>query len=84
MYLLTSSILFQKDSSYKCQLCTKVLRTPPRLISQVYAWVKCKDEVPDASGSDQDIETSCNTKLKTCVSKVQKNQPRKIYVIAIL
>lgn len=48
------------------------------LISQVYARVKYEDEVPNAPGPDQDIETPCSTKLtltklKTCVSKVQKN-----------
>ena len=33
--------LFQKDSSYKFQFCTKV-RTPSRLVSEV--WTKCKDD----------------------------------------
>ena len=39
MYLLTSSIFFQKDSSYKCHFSIK-FRAPPNLVSQVYAWVK--------------------------------------------
>ena len=63
MYLLTSSILFQKDSSYKCQFCRKV-RASSRLFSQVYVWEKGKDEVPDVSGSSQNFERPCNTKLK--------------------
>ena len=57
----TSRIPFQKDSSYKCRFCTKVL-VPWRLISQV--WSKCKVEVLDASGSNQSIETSCKNKFK--------------------
>ena len=59
--LHTSRILFWKDSSKKCQLCTKV-RAPSRLVSQV--WGKYKDEVPDMSGSNQSVETSCKNKLK--------------------
>ena len=36
----TSKILFQKDSSYKCQFCTEV-RALSQLISEV--WAKYKD-----------------------------------------
>ena len=57
MYFLTSSILFQKDSSYKCQFRTNVC-APPSLVSQVSLRAKYKDEVPDVSGSIQIIETS--------------------------
>ena len=36
MNLNTSSILFQKDSNYKCQFCTKV-RVPSSVVSGVWA-----------------------------------------------
>ena len=35
----TSRILFQKDSSYECQFCTKI-RAPSRLVSEVSAKYK--------------------------------------------
>ena len=44
MYLLTSSILFQKDSNYNCQFYTKNC-APSRLVSQVYVWAKYKDDI---------------------------------------
>ena len=40
--LHTTRIPFERDSSYTCQLSTKVL-APSRLVSQV--WAKCKDKV---------------------------------------
>ena len=40
MNLHTSSILFQKDSNYKCQFCTKV-RVPSSVASGV--WAKHED-----------------------------------------
>ena len=55
MNLHTSSILSQKDSSYKCLLYTKV-RAPWRLVSE--AWAKTR------RCSDQNIETWCQNKLK--------------------
>ena len=67
MNLHTSRILFfQKDSSHKCQFCTKV-RASSRLVSQV--WTKYKDK-----GSHQIIKTSFKkklklTKLQICVLK---------------
>ena len=41
--------------------CTKI-GAPSTLVS--YVWTKYKDEVPDVSGSNQNIETSCKNKLK--------------------
>ena len=46
MNLLASGILFQKDSSYNYQFCTK-LHAPPSL---KHVWVNHKDEVPYVSG----------------------------------
>ena len=43
MNLHTSRIPFERDSSYTCQFCTKVL-APSRLISQVST--KHKQEIP--------------------------------------
>ena len=62
---LTSRILQQKYSSYKCEFCTK-------------ANASVKDKVPDVSDLHQNIGTSCNSKfklpnLKICVSKLQKD-----------
>ena len=62
LYLLTASILFLKVSGDKYRFCTKV-RVNSRLASQHYVWAKYKEEVPDVSGSRQNIETPCNTKL---------------------
>ena len=62
MYLLTL-IFFQKDSTCKYQFYTK-FQAPSRLVSQVYVWARYKDEVPDVSGSSQNFERPCNTKLK--------------------
>ena len=39
----TSRIPFERDSSYTCQFCTKVV-VASRLVSQV--WAKYKDELP--------------------------------------
>ena len=63
MYLLTSSILFPNNSNYKCQFCTKV-RLPLKMVQQVYGCEKYRDKGPDVSGSDKNIKTPCNTKLK--------------------
>ena len=68
MNLHTSRVLFQKDSSYKYQFRTKVC-APSRLVSQI--WAKYKDEVPDVSASNQNIEPPCKNKLKLTVVKIQ-------------
>ena len=62
MHLLTSSILFLKDSWCKCQFCTKV-RTPPVLVFQVLTWEKYEDEVADVTDYNRNIETLRSTKL---------------------
>ena len=58
----------------RAPLRTKV-RAPLRLVSQV--WTKYKNEVPDVSSSNQNIETSCKnkqlTKLKDLCFKKKKN-----------
>ena len=68
---LTSRILQQKHSSYKCQFCTKVSAFPLSL-RQVLA--EYNVEVPDVSDSHG---TLCNStpelqNFKICVSKLQK------------
>ena len=38
-----------------------------RLVSQIHimdGWAKCKEKVPDVSDSNQNVETTCNSKLK--------------------
>ena len=44
-----SRVLFQKDSSYKCQFCTKVC-APSRLVSKF--WAICKDSPTKILKSD--------------------------------
>ena len=34
------------------------------LSSSYYGWAKCKEKVPDASDPNQNVETTCNSKLK--------------------
>lgn len=53
MYFAISRILFQKDSSYKSPFSTKD-RATPKLVSRI----------PGVSGSNQNVETPYNTKLK--------------------
>ena len=68
MDFLTSRILSHKTYSYKCQFCTKVCASSRLavLISQdkYKEKVKHKEKVPDVSYSNQNIEITCNSKLK--------------------
>ena len=85
MNLHLSIILFQKDCNYKCQFCTK-LSASSMLVSQVCA--KCKDEVLDVSGFNQNTETSYKSKLKLKMKdKDFKNlhfKKRLMYITSIL
>ena len=73
MDCLTSRILLQKASSYKCQFCAKVC-VSARLVFQV----------PDVSDTNQNVETICNstfTELKDLyIKRVQKNYSKMNYV----
>ena len=67
MDCLTSRRLLQKICSYKCQFCTKVLASSKAGLSSSYhvdGWAKCKEKVPDVSDPNQNVETTCNFKLK--------------------
>ena len=65
MDCLTSRRLLQKFCSYKCQFCTKVRASSKAGLSSSYdGWVKCKEKVPDVSDPNQNVETTCNSKLK--------------------
>ena len=60
---LAPSMRFQKACSYKCQFCTKVCAS--RLVSQVHMMAgKNIKKVVDVSDPNQNIEITCNSKLK--------------------
>ena len=68
-----SRILLQKVYSYKCQFCTKVCASSSSSISIVIkaghsssydGWAKYKEKVPDVLDPNQNVETTCNSKLK--------------------
>ena len=45
-------------------LCTKVWAFSKAGLSSSYdGWAKCKEKVPDVSDPNQNIETTCNSKL---------------------
>ena len=58
MDCLTSKILLQKLCSFKCHFCTKGWS------SSYNGCAKYKENVPDVSNPNQNIETTCNSKLK--------------------
>ena len=67
MDCLTSSILLQKVCSYTYQFCTKYVNLPvfkAGLSSSNDGGVKCIEKVPDVSDPNQNVETTCNSKLK--------------------
>ena len=46
-------------------LCTKVWASSKAGLSSSYdGWAKCKEKVPDVSDPNQNVETTCNSKLK--------------------
>ena len=68
MDFLTSMRLLQKVCSYKCQFCTNVCYEhlpvfKAGLSSSYDGWAKCKEKVP-VSDPNQNVETTCNSKLK--------------------
>ena len=64
MDFITSRILLQKTSTYNYQFCTKAC-VSSRLVSQVQVMTKAKykGKVPDMSDFNQNVETTCNSKL---------------------
>ena len=77
---LTSRRLLQKICCYKFQFCTKVWASSKAGLSSSYdGWAKCKEKVPDVSDPNQNVETTCNSKLKFAelkdlfIKRVQKN-----------
>ena len=64
---LTSRKFLQKVSSYKCQFYTKICVTfKTGLLSSSDGCVKYKEKV---TGSNQNLETPCNMKLKSTEPK---------------
>ena len=62
---LTSRILLQKGCSYKCQFCTKSMCIfKAGLSSSFDGWAKYKEKVTNVSDPNQNVETTCNAKLK--------------------
>ena len=46
-------------------LCTKVWAFSKAGLSSSYdGWAKCKEKVPDVSNPNQNVETTCNSRLK--------------------
>ena len=69
MDCLTLRRLLQKVCSYKCQFCTNVCYEhlpvfKAGLSSSYDGWGKCKEKVPDVSDPNQNVETTCSSKLK--------------------
>ena len=80
MDCLTSRRLLQKIYCYKCQFCIKVLASSKAGLASSYdGWEKCKEKVPDVSDSNQNVETTCTSKLKFTelkdlfIKRMQKN-----------
>ena len=55
---ITSRILLQYVCSYKCQFFK------PGLSSSYDGWAKYKEKVPDVPEPNQNVEKTCNSKLK--------------------
>ena len=65
MDCLTPGILLQNVCSYKYQFCTKVRASSKASLSSSYdGRGKYKEKVPDVSDPNQNVETTCNAKLK--------------------
>ena len=64
MDCLTSMIPLQNVFSYKCHFCSKVCATKAGLSSLYDCWAKYKEKVPYVSDPNQDIDTTCNSRLK--------------------
>ena len=68
MDCLTSRRLWKNVCSYKCQFCTNVCYEhlpvfKAGLSSSYDGRAKCKEKVPDVSDPNQNVETTCNSKL---------------------
>ena len=79
MDYLTSRILLQKTCSYRCQFCIKSY-TSSRLVSEAEVMSEQSiKKIPDVSALNQNVERTCNSKLKLTepkdlfIKKVQKN-----------
>ena len=64
MDCLTLWIHLQKASTYKYQFWTKVCIFKAGLSSLSNGWAKYKQEVPDMSDCNENLEITCNSKLK--------------------
>ena len=67
MDYLTSARLSEKIYSKKCQFFAPKYEHFPRLVAQVHIMAgqnKCKEKVPNVSDPNQNVETTCNSKLK--------------------
>ena len=80
MDCLTSRRLLQKICCYKCQFCTKVRASSKAGLSSSYdGRAKCKEKLSDVSDPNQNVEVTCNSKLKFTelkdlfIKRVQKN-----------
>ena len=69
MNLDTSSIPFEKDSSYKCQFCTKV-HAPSRLVSDV--WAKYKDALIKILKRDARTNSKLTKPKDLCLNSTNK------------
>ena len=65
MDCVTSKRLLQKICSYKCKFCTNGWASSKAGLSSSYdGWAKCKEKVPDVSDPNQNVETTCKSKLE--------------------
>ena len=67
MDCLTLRRLMQEICSSKCQFSVPKYEHHPRQVSQVLMMAgqnKCKEKVPDVSDPNQNVEITCNSKLK--------------------
>ena len=74
---LTSGILLQKACGYQYQFCTKISKAG--LSSSSDGLARYKEKAPDVLDSNQNVETTCNSKLKFTerkdlfIKRVKKN-----------
>ena len=66
MDCLTSRILLQKVCSYKYQFCSYQSKVGLKagLSSSYDGWAKCEEIVPDMLDPNQNVQKTCNSKLK--------------------
>ena len=63
---LTSRILLQKVCSYKYQFCSYQSKAGLKagLSSSYDGWAICEEKVPNVLDHNQNVQTTCNSKLK--------------------